>query len=41
MDCIKLNKLTIFTNFPADTAEKQHFYMQQMAKKPQRVTVHQ
>jgi hypothetical protein len=36
MDCIKLHKLTIF---PADTTEKQHYYMQQMIKKPQRVTV--
>jgi hypothetical protein len=31
MDCIDLYKLTIF---PADTAEKQHYYMQQMIKKP-------
>ncbi len=38
MDCIELHKLTIF---PADTAEKQHYYMQQMIKKPQQVTVHQ
>jgi hypothetical protein len=38
MDCIKLNKLTIF---PADTAEKQRYYMQQTIKKPQQVTVHQ
>jgi hypothetical protein len=38
MDCIELHKLTIF---PADTAEKQHYYMQQTIKKPQRVTVHQ
>ncbi len=37
MDCIELHKLTIF---PADAAEKQHYYMQQMIKKPQRVTVH-
>jgi hypothetical protein len=36
MDCIKLHKLTIF---PADPAEKQHYYMQQMIKKPQGVTV--
>jgi hypothetical protein len=36
MDCIKLHKLTIF---PADAAEKQHCYMQQSIKKPQRVTV--
>jgi hypothetical protein len=32
MDCIKLHKLTIF---PADAAEKQRYYMQQMIKKPQ------
>jgi hypothetical protein len=32
MDCIKLHKLTIF---PADAAEKQHYYMQQTIKKPQ------
>jgi hypothetical protein len=38
MDCTKLHKLTIF---PADAAEKQHYYMQQMIKKSQRVTVHQ
>ncbi len=38
MDCIELQKLTVF---PADAAEKQHYYMQQMIKKPQRVTVHQ
>jgi hypothetical protein len=31
MDCIDLYKLTIF---PADTAEKQQYYMQQMIKKP-------
>jgi hypothetical protein len=31
-DCIKLHKLTVV---PADTAEKQRFYMQQMIKKPQ------
>jgi len=37
-DCIKLHKLTIF---PADTTEKQHFYMQQTIKKPQQFTVHQ
>jgi hypothetical protein len=30
-DCIKLHKLTVF---PADAAEKQHFYMQHMIKKP-------
>ena len=38
MDCIELHKLTMF---PADAAEKQCYYMQQMIKKPQRVTVHQ
>jgi hypothetical protein len=38
MDCIKLHKLTVF---PADAAEKQRYYMQQMIKKPQRVTVRQ
>jgi hypothetical protein len=31
MDCIELHKLTVF---PADVAEKQHYYMQQMIKKP-------
>ncbi len=38
MDCIELHKLTIF---PADAAEKQHYYIQQMIKKPQQVTVRQ
>jgi hypothetical protein len=38
MDCIKLHKLTVF---PADAAEKQHYYMKQTIKKPQRVTVRQ
>ncbi len=38
MNCIKLHKLTIF---PADAAEKQHYYMQQTIKKPQQVTVRQ
>jgi hypothetical protein len=38
MDCVKLHKLTFF---PADAAEKQHYYMQQMIKNPQQVTVHQ
>ncbi len=38
MDCIELHKLTVF---PADTAEKQHYYMQQTIKKSQLVTVHQ
>jgi hypothetical protein len=33
-DCIELHKLPIF---PANAAEKQHFYMQQMIKKPQQV----
>ncbi len=37
MDCIKLHKLTVF---PADAAEKQHYYRQQAIKKPQQVTVH-
>ncbi len=37
-DCIKLHKLSIFL---ADAAKKQHFYIQQIVKKPQRVTVHQ
>ncbi len=35
-DCIQLHKLTIF---PADAAEKQCIYMQQMIKKPQQGTV--
>ena len=38
VDCIELHKLAIF---PAGTAEKQRYYMQQMIKKPQQVTVHQ
>ncbi len=38
MDCIELHKLIVF---PADAAEKQHYYMQQTIKKPQQVTVHQ
>jgi hypothetical protein len=38
MDCIKLHKLTVF---PADSAEKKHYYMQQTIKKPQQVTVRQ
>jgi hypothetical protein len=38
MDCIELHKLTVF---PANTAEKQRYYMQQTIKKPQQVTVHQ
>ncbi len=32
MDCIEFHKLTVF---PADAAEKQHYYMQQTIKKPQ------
>jgi hypothetical protein len=38
MDCIELHKLTVF---PADAAEKQHYYMQQTIKKPQQVMVRQ
>ncbi len=38
MDCIELHKLTVF---PADAAEKQHYYMQHTIKKPQQVTVRQ
>jgi hypothetical protein len=38
MDCIELHKLTVF---PADTAGKQRYYMQQTIKKPQQVMVHQ
>jgi hypothetical protein len=38
MDCIELHRLTVF---PAEAAEKQHYYMQQTIKKPQRVTVRQ
>jgi hypothetical protein len=38
MDCIELHKLTIF---PVHAAEKQCFYMMQMVKKLQRVTVRQ
>ena len=34
MDCIELHKLTVF---PADAAEKQHYYMQQTIKKPLQV----
>jgi hypothetical protein len=36
LDCIKLHKLTIF---PVDVAEKQHYYMMQTVKRPQRATV--
>jgi hypothetical protein len=38
LDCIELHKLTIF---PVDAAEKQHYYMTQTVKKPQRATVGQ
>jgi hypothetical protein len=38
MECIKLHKLTIFL---VDAAEKQHYYMTQMVKKPQQATVRQ
>ncbi len=38
IDCIKLHKMTIF---PVDAAEKQHYYMTQTVKKPQRDTVRQ
>jgi hypothetical protein len=38
MDCIELHKLNVF---PADTAEKRHYYMQQMIKKSQQVMVRQ
>ncbi len=38
MDCIELHKLTLF---PADVAERQRYYMQQMIKKRQQVTVRQ
>jgi len=37
-DCIELHKLTVL---PADAAEKQRFYMQQVMRKPQRVTIRQ
>jgi len=37
-DCIELHKLTVL---PADAAEKQHFYVQQVVRKPQRVTIRQ
>ncbi len=36
LDCIELHKLIIF---PVDAAEKQHYYMVQTLKKPQRVMV--
>ncbi len=35
-DCLKLNKLTVFT---ADVAKRQQFYIQQAVCKPQRATV--
>jgi hypothetical protein len=38
LDCIELHKLTIF---PVDAADKQHYYMTQTIKKPQRATVRQ
>ncbi len=37
-DCIELHKLTVL---PADAAEKQQFYVQQVVRKPQRVTIRQ
>jgi hypothetical protein len=37
-DCIELHKLTVL---PADAAEKQWFYVQQVVHKPQRVTIRQ
>jgi hypothetical protein len=36
LDCIELNKLTVFS---CDTAELQRYYMQQHVRKPHRVTV--
>jgi hypothetical protein len=38
MDCIELHKLTVL---PADAAEKQRFYVQQVVRKPQRVMIRQ
>jgi hypothetical protein len=38
LDCIELHKLFIF---PVDAAEKQHYYMTQTVKKPQRAMVRQ
>ena len=38
MDCIELQKLTIFA---VNAAETLHYYMQQSVKKPQRVPEHQ
>jgi len=37
-DCIELHKLTVL---PADAAEKQHFYVQQVVCKPQCITIRQ
>ena len=37
-DCIELHKLTVL---PADAAEKQRFYMQQVVRKRQRITIRQ
>jgi hypothetical protein len=37
-DCIQLHKLTVL---PADTAGKQRFYVQQVVRKPQRITIRQ
>jgi hypothetical protein len=36
LDCLKLNKLTVFS---ADAAKRQWFYIQQVVRKPQRATV--
>jgi hypothetical protein len=38
LDCLELNKLTVFT---ADAAERQRYYIQQGIRKPQRATVRQ
>jgi hypothetical protein len=38
LDCIELHKLTVL---PADAAEEQRFYVQQVVRKPQRVTIRQ
>jgi hypothetical protein len=38
LDCLELHKLTVFS---ADTAKRQHFYIQQAVRKPQRATVRQ
>jgi len=37
-DCIELHKLMVL---PTDAAEKQRFYVQQVVRKPQRVTIRQ